>query len=97
MTIKNFQHWVGQSWIDYKGALPDKHLQMLFLVEEFGEVAEAIRKTQGDKDYKKTKIDLEEEMGDFLISFNTIAVEQGVDLEKAAKKAKQKIIDRHGG
>ncbi len=97
MTIKEFQDWVGESWVDYKGSLPDKHLQLLFLVEEFGEVAEAIRKNQGDKEHKQAKLNLEEEMGDFLISLNTIAVEQGVDLERAAKKAKQKIIDRHGG
>ena len=97
MTIKVFQDWVGSSWLEYKGALPDKHLQLLYLVEEFGEVAEAICKSQGDKDYKKSHINLEEEMGDFLISFSTIAVEQGVDLERAAKRAKDKIIERHGG
>ena len=97
MTIKEFQTWVGESWIDYKGGLPDKHLQLLFLVEEFGEVAEAIRKTQGDKDYKKAVVNLEEEMGDFLISLSTIAVEQGVDLERAAINARKKIIARHGG
>jgi NTP pyrophosphatase (non-canonical NTP hydrolase) len=97
MRIREFQDWVGQSWLDYKGEMPEKHLQLLFLVEEFGEVAEAIRKKQGDKDYKKTQMNLEEEMGDFMISFNTIAVEQGVDLEKAAIKAKDKIIKRHGG
>jgi NTP pyrophosphatase (non-canonical NTP hydrolase) len=97
MTFSDFQNWVGESWIDYKGGLPDSHLQLLYLVEEFGEVAEAIRKKQGDKDYKKSKMNLEEEMGDFLISFNTIAVAQGVDLEKAAINAKKKIIARHGG
>lgn len=97
MTIKNFQDWVGQSWYDYKGGLPDKHLQLLYLVEEFGEVAEAIRKGQGDKDHKESRVNLAEEMGDFLISFCTIAVEQGVDLETAAIKAQKKIISRHGG
>jgi NTP pyrophosphatase (non-canonical NTP hydrolase) len=96
MKISEFQDWVGQSWLDYKGELPDSHLQLLYLVEEFGEVAEAIRKKQGDKDYKKAKINLEEEMGDFLISLNTIAVAQGVSLEDAAINAKQKIISRHG-
>jgi hypothetical protein len=35
MTIRNFQEWVGNSWLDYKGGLPDKHLQLLYLVEEF--------------------------------------------------------------
>lgn len=58
MTIREFQDWVGESWVDYKGALPDKHLQLLYLVEEFGEVAEAIRKGQGDKDHKQAVIDL---------------------------------------
>jgi len=97
MTISDFQNWVGQSWLEYKGELPSKHLQLLYLVEEFGEVAEAIRKKQGDKDYKKAEINLEEEMGDFLISLNTIACAQGVSLDKAAIKAKNKIIERHEG
>lgn len=97
MTISEFQNWVKTSWTEHKGDMPDEHLQLLYLVEEFGEVAEAIRKRQGDKDYKKTKMDLEEEMGDFLISLTTLAVAQGVDLEKAAIVAKEKIIARHGG
>lgn len=97
MTIREFQEWVGQSWQEYKGAMPSEHLQLLYLIEEFGEVAEAIRKKQGDKDYKKATMNLEEEMGDFLISLNTLAFAQGIDLEVAAKKAKEKIIARHGG
>jgi NTP pyrophosphatase (non-canonical NTP hydrolase) len=97
MRIRSFQEWVGNSWLEYKGGLPDKHLQLLFVVEEFGEVAEAIRKSQGDKDHKNSRIHLEEEMGDLLVSLSTVAVEQGIDLESAAKKAKAKIIKRHGG
>jgi NTP pyrophosphatase (non-canonical NTP hydrolase) len=60
-------------------------------------VAEAIRRSQGDKEHKNARMHLEEEMGDLLISICTVAVGQGIDLESAAKKAKAKIIQRHGG
>jgi NTP pyrophosphatase (non-canonical NTP hydrolase) len=96
MTIQEFQLWVKHSWKENQGELPDKHLQLLFLIEEFGEVAEAIRKAQGDKDHKVLASGLEEEMGDFMIALNLLAVGHGIDMENAAHKAKEKIIKRHG-
>jgi NTP pyrophosphatase (non-canonical NTP hydrolase) len=96
MTIQEFQTWVKESWQQNQGELPDKHLQLLFLIEEFGEVAEAIRKGQGDKDHKELVSGLEEEMGDFMIALNLLAVGHAIDMEKAAVNAKEKIIKRHG-
>ncbi len=57
-------------------------------------MAEAIRKKHGKKT-KKVKIDLEEEMGDVLISLCTVANQYDVDLEKAFFKSKKKIQQRH--
>ena len=57
-------------------------------------MAEAIRKKHGKKT-KKVKIDLEEEMGDVLISLCTVANQYDVDLEKAFLKSKKKIQQRH--
>ncbi len=95
MTLAEFQNWVKESWQKDQGELPDKHLQLLFLIEEFGEVAETIRKGQGDKDHKELVSGLEEEMGDLLIALNLLAVGHDIDMEKAATMAKEKMTKRH--
>lgn len=95
MNLKELQNWVKEDWEKASKNTPDSHLQLLYLIEELGEVAEAIRKTEGNKDYKEMQIDLTGEMGDVLIALATLANHYGIDLAIAAEKSKQKIIDRH--
>lgn len=95
MTIAEFQAWVQHDWENNSPKMPDAHLQLLYVIEEFGEVAEAIRKNQGDKKRKDVNVDLEGEMGDFMITIATLANSHGISLEKAIQKAQTKIIARH--
>lgn len=44
MTIGQLQEWVKQDWEQNSKIKPDLATQLLFAMEEFGEVAEAIRK-----------------------------------------------------
>lgn len=46
MKIKELQQWVDNDWKNNNASMPDVTLQLLFIMEELGEVAEAIRKNQ---------------------------------------------------
>ncbi|RLC36265.1 MAG: nucleotide pyrophosphohydrolase [Candidatus Gerdarchaeota archaeon] len=94
MHLKKAQKWVKDDWERHSKERPEEYLQLIYLFEELGEMAEAIRKKHGKKT-KKVKIDLEEEMGDVLISLCTVANQYDVDLEKAFLKSKKKIQQRH--
>jgi len=94
MEIKKAQQWVDEDW-KTKSQTVDEHLEILFLMEELGEMAEMIRKQAGKKERKKIKVDLGKEMGDILISLLTLANRYGVDLEQSFLKSKRKIIKRH--
>jgi NTP pyrophosphatase (non-canonical NTP hydrolase) len=95
MKLSDLQQWVAKDWDEHSPKKPDPHLQLLYMIEEFGEVAEAIRKNQGDKKRKDVSVDLEGELGDLLITICTLANTYGVDLEKSASKAQAKITKRH--
>ncbi len=95
MNLKELQKWVRKDWEKASKEKPDAHIQLIYLFEELGEMAEAIRKQSGKKSRKKTKTDLEGEMGDVLISLATVANHYNIDLEKAFLKAKRKIKNRH--
>lgn len=89
------QKWVKRDWDRKSKQKPDPHLQLIYLFEELGEMAEAIRKSGGNKTRKKIKVDLEGEIGDVLITIATIANNYGIDLNAAVSKTKKKIIQRH--
>lgn len=93
MRLKTAQKWVKEDWEKSKPV--DEKTEILFMIEELGEFAEMIRKTEGHKDRKELKIDLEKELGDLLICLATLANRHGVDLEQAFLKCKKKIENRH--
>ncbi len=95
MKLKALQKWVCEDWNKRSKKKPDPHLQLIYLFEELGEMAEAIRKIGGNKARKNVEVDLEGEMGDVLIALATLANNCNVDLSAAVKKCK-KIILRHG-
>lgn len=97
MNIQELQQWVRADWEQHSNNKPDPHLQLLYLFEELGEMAEAIRKNGGYKDRKDEVMDLEGEMGDVLIALATVANNYGIDLEAAVVKSKAKIEERHKG
>lgn len=95
MNISELQQWVREDWEQHSSVRPDPHLQLLYLFEELGEMAEAIRKNSGYKDRKDDVMDLEGEMGDVLIALLTVANNYNIDLETAVAKCKVKIAKRH--
>lgn len=96
MRLEELQKWVKEDWNNFSKEKPDPHLQLIYLFEELGEVAESIRKLSGKKERKEMRPDLEGEIGDVLIAIATIANHYNIDLSSAAEKTKKKIIDRHG-
>ena len=70
-------------------------LQLIYLFEELGEMAEAIRKHNGDKPRTETAADLKGEIADVLISITTLANHFDIDLTEALIQAKHKIEQRH--
>lgn len=95
MNLGELQQWVRMDWEQHSSNRPDAHLQLLYLFEELGEMAEAIRKNSGYKDRKDEVMDLEGEMGDVLIALATVANNYQIDLETAVLKSKEKITQRH--
>ncbi len=89
------QQWVREDWEHSSKKQPDRHLQLVYLIEELGEVMEAIRMSQGDKGRKRMRSDIEGEMGDVIIALATIANSYEINLTRAIKKSKTKIIKRH--
>ncbi|MBU6431032.1 MAG: hypothetical protein KGJ58_00105 [Patescibacteria group bacterium] len=95
MNFEELQKWVEEDWKHSSEKRPDRHLQLLYLVEELGEVMEAIRMFQGDKERKNNKSDIEEEMGDLVIALTTIANNYGISLTRAIRRSRDKIVKRH--
>ncbi len=95
ITLKELQDWVKEDWEKASKKKPDSHLQLIYLFEELGEMAEAIRKLSGEKPRKKVKANLRGELGDVLVALATIANDHNIDLTEAVKETKEKIIQRH--
>jgi NTP pyrophosphatase (non-canonical NTP hydrolase) len=95
MTIHELQQWVRDDWAKRSPISPSTELQLLYIIEEFGEVAEAIRKSSGAKERKDSTVDLGSELADLLISITTLANNFDVDLEQEVDKFKQKLAARH--
>lgn len=94
MRIKQIQNWTVEAWKKSNKSVDEKQ-ELLFLIEEIGEMAEAVRKIQGKKKNKKFRADLEKEFGDTLLSIITLANRYGVDLEKAFKKTMNSVEKRY--
>jgi len=93
-TIKHHQKWVKNAWKKSTKRIDEKD-ELLFLIEEIGEMAEALRKLSGNKKNKQMKVDLEKEMGDILLSLFTLAIRHDIDLENAFEKTKKSVIKRY--
>lgn len=95
MDLEKLQKWVKDDWEKRSKKKPDPCLQLIYLFEELGEMSEAIRKSSGNKKHKNVETDLEEEIGDVLISLATIANNYNINLTSAVKKSQNKILKRH--
>ena len=73
MTIQELQAWVKEDWDTRSTLKPSLEAQLLFAIEEFGEVAEAIRKRTVMDDYKVDDDKLGSEFADLLITIVTLA------------------------
>lgn len=95
MTIQNLQKWVADDWLNRSKHKPDVELQLLYILEELGEVAEVIRKTKGAKERKQGKFDLGSEFADLIISVITLANHFEIDIEQEVGLFQARISKRH--
>lgn len=95
MNIHSLQTWVADDWKTRSTHQPTVEQQLLYVIEEFGEVAEAIRKMDGRKERVDKKVDLGSEMADLLISITTLANHFEVDLTNELEKFQARIAERH--
>lgn len=94
VTITKYQNWVKEAWKKAPKQVNERD-ELLFLMEEIGEMAEAVRKINGNKENKKFQANLEKEFGDILLSIITLAIRYNIDLEKAFEKTKKSILERY--
>lgn len=95
MTIKDLQQWVNDDWRNRSKHKPTVELQLLYIIEEFGEVAEAIRKSNGAKVRTQSTANLGSELADLLISITTLANHYDIDLTKEIEEFTKRITARH--
>ena len=94
MTIQELQEWVKADWENNSRVKPDLATQLLFAMEEFGEVAEAIRKKTVNDDYKHDDNKLGSEFADLLITITTLANTFEIDLTKEVQGFQAKLASR---
>lgn len=93
MRLKELQNWTKEAWKKSDKKVDEKD-ELLFLFEEIGEVAEAIRIQNGFKKNKPIP-DLEDEFGNVLLSLITLANRYNIDLEKGMKKTMKRVEERY--
>lgn len=96
MTIQQLQDWVSDDWKNHSKSLPTSEQQILYVLEELGEVAEAIRKHNRNKERIQKPTDVGSEIADVLISLVTLANTYNVDLTTEILKFKMRLQERHG-
>ncbi len=94
MTLNDLQQWVSNDWKNNSKIQPNLEAQLLFAIEEFGEVAEAIRKKTLAGDYKQDDDRLESEFADLLIAIVTLANTFNIDLTKGIQGFQDKMAAR---
>lgn len=72
----------------------DKKTQFINLVEEIGELANAILLKSSDKPEKRRRADLEDSFADLLFALIVTAEEYEIDLEKSLKQTLDAIEKR---
>ncbi|MEK7620943.1 MAG: MazG-like family protein [Patescibacteria group bacterium] len=95
MTIQDLQKWVQKDWEINSKHTPTVEFQLLYIIEEFGEVAEVLRKIKGAKDRKNITIDLGSEFADLLIAIVTLANCFEIDLNSEIELFQCRITERH--
>ncbi len=94
MHVKELQAKVRKDWDENSALQPTSEQKLLFVIEELGEVAEAIRKQTKSVDYKVDDGKLGSEFADLIISVVTLANEYDVDLEKEIDGFWEKLAGR---
>ena len=94
MKIQELQDWVAADWQKHPENITSQESQCLLLVEEVGEVAEAIRKLDGRKERASDKPDIGSEMADVLISLVTLANSYQVDLTAEIDRFQVRLAER---
>ncbi|MEO5949913.1 MAG: MazG nucleotide pyrophosphohydrolase domain-containing protein [Candidatus Saccharimonadales bacterium] len=94
MNIEELQKWVSDDWKQHSTSSPSVELQLLFIMEELGEVAEAIRKNSGDKDRIQKVTDLGSEIADLIVSITTLANHFNINLTNEIKGFQDRIEER---
>lgn len=97
MTLQDLQEWVKEDWETRSTLKPSLETQLLFAIEEFGEVAEAIRKRTVTDDYKIDDDKLGSEFADLLITIVTLANTFNIDLAEEVAGFKRKLQARRQG
>lgn len=95
MKIKDLQDWVAKDWEQHSASTPTIELQLLYIMEELGEVAEAIRKNKGMKSRTKKDVDLGSEIADLIISITTLANHFEIDITEEIALFQKRMKDRH--
>jgi NTP pyrophosphatase (non-canonical NTP hydrolase) len=94
MQINELQNWVADDWKKYPKNKPDLAQQILLVIEELGEVAEAVRKTEGRKDRVEKEVAIGSEMADLVISIITLANTYDVDLTTEIEAFQSRLAER---
>lgn len=95
MTLAELQKWVKDDWDKNSTTKPSIELQLLYIIEEFGEVAEAIRKSSGNKARKDVVTDIGSEFADLMITIVTLANSYDIDLTGEIAKFQHRLAERH--
>lgn len=93
--MQDLQTWVRNDWEQSSKQQPSMELQLLYIMEELGEVAEAIRKTGGLKTRKQQDVNLGAEFADLVISVVTLANHFNIDLDTEIESFKDRLAKRH--
>ncbi len=91
MQIREAQEWVKDAWSKSEKRM-SKLVELASLMEECGELGEAIRKIEHGKD---KEVDLEKEMGDILLCLLTLAIRYDVDLQNAFDRTIEKVKKKY--
>ncbi len=94
MTLQELQAWVKEDWETRSTLQPSLETQLLFAIEEFGEVAEAIRRRTVTDDYKIDDGKLGTEFADLLVTIVTLANTFDINLTQEIVGFQQKLNDR---
>lgn len=96
MSLKKYQQDIDDELQQYEKPYWHPLSQFARITEEVGEVARILNAKYGDKPKKSTEgdFDLEEELGDILYSVVCLANTEGVNLDTALQRSKEKLSTR---